>query len=373
MMAKEPAEVVFLSSAELWQRGHGPSHPLKPQRLQRTHELLEEYGAFEAPNVRLVAPSPAAESELNFFHTREYVDGVRRLSAGDLTLHGRRYGFGPGDNPVFEGMYESEGLKAGSTLQGARMLVAGECDVAFSYSGGLHHGGPALASGFCVFNDIAVAIQWLLLQGLRVAYVDIDVHHGDGVQDAFYHSDQVLTISLHQDGRTLFPGTGFVNEVGSGAGQGFSVNVPLPPFTDDTHYLWAFNEIVPPLLARFDADILVTQLGVDTHHRDPLAQMVLTTRGHKALFDALKDLAPVWLALGGGGYDISVVPRSWTLALETMSGQPFPDALPPRYQKKYGGDRLRDEEVVMLPQETKNRMRKQVELVVAGVKRQHGI
>ena len=372
-MEQKRAELVFLSSPDVWQRGHGPSHPLKPERLERTHTLLQEYGAFDAPHVRLVAPPPASEAELTLFHTREYIDVVRRLSGGDAALPGRRYGFGPGDNPVFDGMYESEGLKAGSSLQGARMLVDGACDVAFSYSGGLHHGGPAFASGFCVFNDIAVAIQWLLLQGLRVAYVDIDVHHGDGVQAAFYGTDQVLTISLHQDGRTLFPGTGFVNEVGSGEGQGFSVNVPLPPFTDDEQYLWAFDQIVPPLLDRFDADILVTQLGVDTHYKDPLAQMVLTTAGQNALFERLRALAPAWLALGGGGYDISVVPRSWTLAFGVMSGQRFPEALPPGYRRKYGGDLLRDEEQIIVPEETTAKMQKQVALVVAGVKRRHGI
>ncbi|MGD2050587.1 MAG: acetoin utilization protein AcuC, partial [Chloroflexota bacterium] len=226
-------QTVFLSSSQIWQRGHGPEHPLKPERLQRTHELLAEYGAFEAPNVRLMAPRPATRDELLLFHTPEYVEVVQALSEGERSIPARRYGFGPGDNPIFEGMYDSEGLKVGSAVQAAEVLMNDECDVAFSYSGGLHHGGPALASGFCVFNDAAVAIQWLLEQGQRVAYVDIDVHHGDGVQDAFYDSDQVLTISLHQDPRTLFPGTGFVREAGTGRGEGYCVNVPLPPYTDD--------------------------------------------------------------------------------------------------------------------------------------------
>ncbi|UCG24610.1 MAG: acetoin utilization protein AcuC [Chloroflexota bacterium] len=274
-------QVVFLSSPELWERGHGRQHPLKPERLRRTHELLAEYGALELANVRVLAPRQATAGELTLFHTAEYVDIVHTLSLGQGDIPAHRYGFGPGDNPVFQGMYESEGRKVGSALQAAELLVDGSCDIAFSYGGGLHHGGPSLASGFCVFNDAAVAIHWLMGQGQRVAYIDIDVHHGDGVQAAFYDSDRVLTISLHQDGHTLFPGTGFVGESGAGDGQGYSVNLPLPPYTDDETYLWAFGQVVPPLVERFSPDVVVTQLGVDTHYRDPLASLALTSLGQQ--------------------------------------------------------------------------------------------
>ena len=364
---------VFLASPAVWARGHGPSHPLKHERLQRTFELLDEYGAFEAPNVRVIAPRLAADEELALFHAHEYIDVVRALSAGDVMVPAYRYGFGRGDNPVFEGMFETEGVKVGSALLAAEMLVKSECDVAFSFSGGLHHAGPNFASGFCVFNDIAVAIHWLLRRDLRVAYVDIDVHHGDGVQAAFYDTDRALTISLHQDGHTLFPGTGFVEEVGSGAGHGYSVNVPLPPYTDDGAYLWAFHQVVPPLLERFKPDLVVTQLGVDTHHHDPLAQLALTTAGHVALFEALDKLAPRWLALGGGGYDISVVPSSWTLAFGVMSGQSFPDELPERYRARYGGHSLRDRDAPLLDATLQRWMRRDVEAVVAQVKQRHNL
>lgn len=369
MAKKMKPEVAFLAAPAVWQRGHGPNHPLKPERLQRTYELLDEYGALEAPNVRVVAPRPATEDELALFHTHDYIDVVRMLSRGDTTIPAGRYGFGPGDNPVFAGMFESEGLKVGSAVQAAEMLVQGECDVAFSYSGGLHHGGPDFASGFCVFNDAAVAIHWLLWQGLRVACVDIDVHHGDGVQDAFYDNDQVLTISLHQDGRTLFPGTGFAGETGVGAGAGHTVNVPLPPYADDKAYLWAFEQIVPLLLERFRPDVVVTQLGVDTHYKDPLAQLGLTTHGQTALFEALRDLAPRWLALGGGGYDISVVPRAWALAFAVMSGQSLPDELPPGYRARYGGEQLHDSEELYLARQSQEG--EAVRAVVEEVKRQH--
>ena len=367
-------DVIFLSSPDVWQRGHGPEHPLKPERLQRTHALLEAYGAFEWPNLRLVAPRLAEEEELHLFHTAEYVDAVRALSKGDTTIPAARYNFGPGDNPIFQGMYESEGLKVGSAVQGAQLLLEGQCDVAFSYSGGLHHGGPNFASGFCVFNDAAVAIEWLRRRDLRVAYVDVDVHHGDGVQDAFYDSASVLTLSLHQSGRTLFPGTGFVEESGKGAGQGFSVNVPLPPYTTDELYLQAFEEVVPPLLRRFDPDALVTQMGVDTHFRDPLANLALTVRGQAALFRALRDVAPArWLALGGGGYAVDVVPRSWALAVAIMAGRELPETLPRAYRQRYEGNTLYDDDPPDWTREEQARVRREVEAVVARVKEEHGL
>jgi acetoin utilization protein AcuC len=222
-----------------------------------------------------------------------------------------------------------------------------------------------------VFNDAAVAIHWLLRQGLRVAYVDIDVHHGDGVQAAFYDTDQVLTISLHQDGRTLFPGSGYVGEIGKGAGEGYSVNVPLPPNTDDETYLWAFQQVVPPLLGRFNPDMLVTQLGVDTHYQDPLASLALTTHGQEAVFKNLRHLAGRWLALGGGGYNLDVVPRAWTLALGAMAGLDFPDELPPGYREKYGGMRLRDRRGPDLGELTRERTRQVVEATVERVKELH--
>jgi len=364
-------QAIFLTSPELWQRGHGPDHPLRPMRLKRTVELLDEFEALEAPNVQVIAPRLPTEDELALFHTREYINAVRSLSKGETHPPAYRFGFGPGDNPVFSGMFDTEALKVGSALVGAEMLVNDECQVAFSYSGGLHHAGPNFASGFCVFNDAAVVIHWLIGQGLRVAYVDIDVHHGDGVQDAFYNTDQVLTISLHQSGRTLFPGTGFVHEAGIGDGEGYSVNVPLPPHTDDEVYLWAFNQVAPPLVNRFKPDILVTQLGVDTHYLDPLASLALTTHGQKALFEELSHLSPCWLALGGGGYNLDVVPRSWALAFGVMSEQPLPEKLPPRYRATYGGEWLEDHQSPHINDHIRTLTRRRVEEVVEMVKERH--
>lgn len=361
-------QTIFISSPELWQYGHGPNHPLKPERLERTHRLLEACGAFATPDTRLVPPQLATDDELALFHTPEYIDVVRRLSAGDVDVPTAQYNFGPGDNPVWRGMNDVERLKVGSAIVGAEMLLAGNADVAFSYSGGLHHAAPARASGFCTFNDAAVAIHWLLRQGRRVAYIDIDGHHGDGVQDAFYHTDQVLTISLHESGRHLFPGTGFVGETGVGAGEGYSANIPLPPYTEGETYLWAFDAVVPPLVERFVPDIVVSQLGIDTHYRDPLTHLRLTTHDYVRLVERIRDLAPVWLALGGGGYDISVVPRGWTLAYGVMSDQAFDDELPSAYREQYGGARLRDrpDETSRVGNQAANRQ--EVEQTVAALK-----
>jgi acetoin utilization protein AcuC len=336
------ATAAFVCSDELWEHGHGPAHPLKPERLKRTCELLAAYGGFDAPNSQLVPPRPATIEELCTFHTEEYISVVERLSRGERDVNPARYNFGPGDNPIFPGMYESERMKVGAGLVAAELVVSGEADVAFSFSGGFHHARPAYASGFCVFNDVAIAILWLLEQGLRVAYVDIDAHHGDGVQAAFYDTDRVLTISLHESGHYLFPGSGFVSELGQGAGEGYSVNLPLGPYTPDEVYLWAFRQVVPPLVRQFTPDILVSQLGVDTHYRDPLTHLMLTTRGYVEVVREIAALAPRWLAFGGGGYDVDVVPRAWTLAYGVMSGQTFADELPQEYTARYGGARLHD-------------------------------
>ena len=338
-------ETALVCSEELWSRGFGESHPLKPDRLRRTYELLTAYGAFDAPHSRVVGPRPATRGELLLSHTPEYVDVVASMSKGEDQGQALRYGFRPDETPVLPGMYEIAAPKVGAGLVAAEQVAEGKAQVAFSLAGGMHHARPAFASGFCIFNDIAVAIHWLLQQGLRVAYVDIDVHHGDGVQDAFYDTNQVLTISLHQAGIMFYPGTGFPDELGTGAGYGYSINLPFLIHTSEELYLWVFRQVVPRLVRQFAPDVLVTQLGVDTHYRDPLANQMMTTRGYVTLIEELETLAASigrWLAVGGGGYDVSVVPRAWTLTYGVMSGQTFPDELPAAYTKRYGPGQLHD-------------------------------
>ena len=336
------SRVAFICDEALWAAGHPPGHPLRHERLRNTWEMLQAYRAFDASNVRVVPPRPATTDELATFHTREYIEAVGRLSQGEPGVDPAHYNFGPGDNPVFEGMFESESLKVGAALVGAELLLNNEVDVAFSFAGGLHHARPDHASGFCVFGDGAIAIRRMLAEGWRVAYVDIDAHHGDGVQAAFYDDPRVLTISFHESGYFLFPGTGFPNELGEGAGRGFSVNLPLFPHTDDETFVWAFDQIVPPLVEQFAPDVVVAQLGLDAHWRDPLTHLSLTSRGFEPLFQRIHALAPRWLALGGGGYDISVVPRLWTLAWGVMSNQAFPNDLPKAIAANYAPPLLHD-------------------------------
>jgi acetoin utilization protein AcuC len=335
---------VLVCSGQLWAHGHGAGHPMRPERLRMAYELLQAYDAFAGPQSRVVLPRPATDQELALWHTEEYIAAVRKLSAGDRSISAWRYHFAPGDNPVFPGMYESEALKAGAALVAAQLILDRQVDVAFSFAGGLHHAMPNYASGFCVFNDAAIAIRWLANQGLRVAYVDVDAHHGDGVQAAFYDSNRVLTISLHESGRYLFPGTGFVDELGTGEGKGYSVNLPLHPYTGDEVYLWAFQQIVPPLVQDFAPDVLVTQLGIDTHYLDPLTHLQLTTAGYTDVVRSFCEMDLPWLALGGGGYNVHTVARAWTLAYGLMSDQTFADEIPASYAQAYGDRWLHDHE-----------------------------
>jgi acetoin utilization protein AcuC len=355
-------------SPDLWAHGHGGAHPMRAERLEMTYELLMAYDAFGHDGSELIAPTAASENELALWHTHDYIEAVRRLSEGDSRIQARRYNFGPGDNPVFDGMYESESLKAGATLQAARMVAAGELDVAFNFAGGLHHAMASYASGFCVFNDAAVAIRWLAEQGKRVLYVDIDAHHGDGVQAAFYSTDQVMTISLHESGHYLFPGTGFANEVGEGAGRGCSVNVPLLPYSDDAAYLAAFDGAVVPLAKQFDPDVLVTQLGIDTHYQDPLTHLALTTHGYAALVRTLHDLGLPWVAMGGGGYNVHTVARAWTLAYGIMGELAFADEIPASYVKRHGDRWLHDRGGPRLDPQAVARARAHVERQVASLR-----
>lgn len=366
-------QAAFICSNALWAHSHGDTHPLRAERLRMTNELLDAYGAFDDKRSRRVSPVPATDEELALWHTPEYIDAVRRLSGGDKRISPWQYHFGPGDNPVFPGMYETEALKAGSTLLAARMVLNKEADVAFSFAGGLHHAMAGYASGFCVFNDPAIAIQWLVDQGLRIVYVDIDAHHGDGVQAAFYDTDRVMTISLHESGHYLFPGTGFVDELGTGAGRGFSVNLPLSPYTGDRVYEWAFAQIVPPMIERFGPDVLFTQLGVDTHYLDPLTHLQLTTSAIGAAVRSFGEMGLPWVAMGGGGYNVNTVARAWTLAYGIMSEQSFADPIPAAYTQAYRDRWLNDHEQPDIPQRILDSTRQDAEQQVATLKRRLGL
>jgi len=353
-------------------------HPLRPFRLQYTYELLDAYGAFNGSTSKIVSPQPADDAALLTFHTKDYIEVVKRLSQGEKVYNQSAYNFSLyGDNPPYEGMYEASVLPVGASLIAAKMVAGGGVDVAFNPSGGLHHAASNRASGFCVFNDAVVVIKSLLESGMRVAYIDIDAHHGDGVQNAFYDIDKVLTISIHESGSFLFPGTGEITEIGTGDGKGYAVNLPLYPHTEDGTYLWAFREIVPPLVSSFKPDVVVSQLGCDTHYLDPLTHLMLTTEGYTEVVREIKHLAPRWVALGGGGYEMGAVARCWTLAYGVMIGKDWEDEIPEAYQQKYGIKKLRDKNMPQLGDRTKEQVSSFAKEMVEELKRliflKHGL
>jgi acetoin utilization protein AcuC len=316
---------------------HGPQHPLRPERVLLTWELLRACGLDAAPGVAVLGADPAGDETIGLVHTAEFIDATRRAGHGE-DGGWRRFGYGPGDNPIFPDMHEAAAVVCGASVAAARAVVEGRAAHAFNAAGGLHHAMPDRASGFCVYDDPAVAIAWMLAEGgaERVAYVDVDVHHGDGVQSIFLGDPRVLTVSIHEYAPQIgfFPGTGSASERGAGSGEGSAVNVPLVPGTDDDGWLRAFRETVPPAVRAFGPDVLVTQLGCDTHRTDPLAHLGLTTRAYREAAIELHELAHEaaggrWVATGGGGYQwASVVPRAWTIYAAEMIGVPVADELP---------------------------------------------
>jgi acetoin utilization protein AcuC len=317
------------SASAVWSEGYLDydfgEHPLNPLRLDLTIRMATALGVLD--ELTVLPPVQADEAALLTVHDADYLAAVRQAST-DRTFSG--YGLGTDDDPVFDGMYDVSALIAGGSAIAARQVWDGAVAHSVNIAGGLHHAMAGYASGFCIFNDVVLAIRTMLAAGAqRIAYVDIDVHHGDGVQAAFYDDPRVLTISLHQDPRTLFPGTGLPGEIGRGDAEGTSVNVALPPGTDDDGWLRAFRAVVPGAVRAFAPDVLVTQCGCDTHHEDPLANLQLTIDGQRTAIADLHALAHEtangkWVAFGGGGYGlVRCVPRTWTHLLAEATGNPI--------------------------------------------------
>jgi acetoin utilization protein AcuC len=305
----------------------GAGHPMDPVRLELTRSLVGAFGLDR--DVEVVAAKRAGDSTLRLVHREDYVEAVKAASL-DPESADQAYGLGTVDDPAFAGMHEVSALIAGQSVGAAEALWAGDALHAVNFAGGLHHAMPGAAAGFCVYNDAALAIARLLELGAeRVAYVDVDVHHGDGVQAAFWEDPRVLTISVHEHPRTLFPHvTGWPQETGAdGAAEGSAVNVALPPGTGDAGWVRAFHAVVPELLAEFRPQVLVTQHGADTHFEDPLAHLAVSLDAQRAVQVACHELAHEhaggrWLALGGGGYEVvDVVPRSWTHLVGIAAGR----------------------------------------------------
>ncbi|MEU1051347.1 acetoin utilization protein AcuC [Streptomyces sp. NPDC005876] len=313
----------------------GPDHPMDPVRLALTRGLVGAFGLDQELDV--VAAKAAGESTLRLVHREDYIAAVKAASADPGAADGS-YGLGTVDDPAFAGMHEVSALIAGQSVAAAEAVWRGEALHAVNFAGGLHHAMPGSASGFCVYNDAALAIARLLELGAeRVLYVDVDVHHGDGVQAAFWEDPRVLTVSLHEHPRTLFPGTGWPEETGAaGDAEGSAVNVALPAGTGDAGWLRAFHAVVPELVASFRPQVLVTQHGADTHFEDPLAHLAVSVDAQRAVQVACHELAHEyaggrWVALGGGGYAVvDVVPRSWTHLVGIAAGREVaPEAVIP--------------------------------------------
>jgi acetoin utilization protein AcuC len=309
----------------------GPGHPMAPLRLDLTARLCRELGLFDDPSrVEVVGAEPASDELLRTVHDAEYIAAVKAASADPGRADEAR-GLGTEDDPAFRGMHDASARIVAGTVDVARAVCAGTVAHGVNFCGGLHHAMPDRASGFCVYNDVAAGIRALLAAGARrVAYVDVDVHHGDGVERIFWDDPRVLTVSVHESGRALFPGTGFADELGGTSAEGDAVNVALPPGTGDAGWLRAVHSVVPQLLRAFRPDVLVTQHGCDSHVLDPLAHLAVTVDAQRAVQTSLHDLAHElcegrWVALGGGGYEVvDVVPRTWSHLVGIASHQPVP-------------------------------------------------
>lgn len=345
---------VLVYSSELDAYDFGPAHPLRPERVSLAVDLLAAYGLLGtsepsgSTSAYRVLPFDAAGLDtLLLVHTDTYLSAVRRASASPQAPVG--HGIGPGDTPAFPGMHEAAALVAGASCAAMSSVISGEARRAVAPAGGLHHAHRDRAAGFCVYNDAAIAIASALAENaaLRIAYIDIDAHHGDGVQEAFYTEPRVLTISLHEDGRYLYPGTGSYRERGEGAGAGTALNIPMPPYASPECYLRAFDRIVAPAVRAFAPDMLVTQNGADAHWSDSLTTLGMTIPGYEALFSRLVALAEETtagriVALGGGGYSWrTVVPRVWTLLGAALLGVTLPDEIPEHWCERvraYGAE-----------------------------------
>lgn len=341
-----PTMVVWDMAMTAYNFGHG--HPMAPERMELTARLARSLGLLDLGHVTVAAPDVAGDDELCTVHSPEFVAAVRRVSSNPDVPDLER-GLGTEDDPAFAGMHEASARLAGGSLLAARAILDGSAVRAVNFGGGMHHASRERASGFCIYNDAALAIQKLLDGGVqRVAYIDVDAHHGDGTQSIFWDDPRVLTISLHETGLTLFPGTGFANEIGGPNAEGSAVNVALPAGTGDAGWLRAFHAVVPQLIGAFEPEVIVSQHGCDSHRLDPLTHLNISVDGQREAATAVGNLAARycdnrWIATGGGGYNvITVVPRSWSHLIAIAAGRPVPLRTPvpadwrQYVQEKYG-------------------------------------
>ncbi len=330
------ASVIFAPAYRTY--SFGEKHPFSPVRVDMALDLV---GALGHP-VETVEPEPATREELLRVHTDAYVQCVEQMSTGVKAPDAPTYGLGTQDTPAFLGMDEAARWLVGGTLHGARLIWEEKAKRVLQLGGGLHHAGRSSASGFCIYNDLAVAINALTRRNLRTAYIDIDVHHCNGVQEILYEDPGVMTVSLHESGQYLFPGSGEIRELGAGAGRGLKLNVPLQPFTAGESYREVFEQVIPPALRHFRPDVLVVQAGADAHFDDPLADLMLTTRDYEVLFRRILEWADLFasgrvLFTLGGGYSFGAAPRIWAMLYLLMHDLPVVPEVPECWRRKWQG------------------------------------
>ncbi len=320
-------QLAFVYAPEIAGLSYPPDCPFKTQRATLARSKIVSFGLLGTPNGREVAARRASPAELQRIHSAQYLAELQRAATGDLTTAGFRMGLGGPDTPVFKDMFEYGAWACGAGLVAADQLVSGKADIAFNLLGGFHHAMPASAGGFCYLNDVALACDALTRAGKRVVYLDVDAHHGDGVQEIFYERNDVFTLSMHESGKTLFPWGGFENEIGRGPGLGFNANIPLPTGTFDAAFLVAFERVVLPLIGTYRPDAIVLELGMDTLAGDPLTHLHLTNNIVVEVLKRLMDFQRPLLVAGGGGYHTENTVRAWTLAWRTCLGNDDEDAM----------------------------------------------
>ena len=312
---------IFMYSEEMGWFDFGPGHPFKPERANKTYELCTRYGVMNHPWMKILKPEPIELALLPLFHERAYIGLLEEASNGKVRPEMLERGLGTEDNPILSGIWLWSLLAAGGTHNAMDHLIRDDALVAFNPLGGFHHAMPGHAEGFCYINDIAIALMDAInrLPGQRIAYLDLDAHHGNGVQEAFYGDPRVLVVSIHETGKSLYPWSGSETEIGEGEGKGFTVNFPLEPGSDDEVFDFALDEAVFPLVRSFSPDIIAAVVGADTLVSDPLTHLKLTNNSYQRAVKGITELCPKILALGGGGYDLYRTARCWTLAWSILN------------------------------------------------------
>ncbi len=327
-------KIIYSPKYSLYNLGEG--HPFSPIRSEMVIDLLTQLGVMKTP----IEPEPIAPEELYSIHDKEYIDAVERVSKGETVENIEKYGLDTQDNPIVKDMALGARYICGGTKLGAKLLIKGEAQKVLQLGGGLHHAHYNSAAGFCLYNDLALSIKEMTNNGWHVAYLDLDVHHGDGVQEIFYSDENVMTISLHETGEFLFPGTGWVHELGKGMGKSLKLNLPLQPFTEGESYMSVIEKAVVPALSWFRPDALVVQAGADPHYSDPLADLMLTTQDFETIYRRVLEIADKYtkgniLITFGGGYSVTATTRIWALIYYIVNGLELPEKLPEAWRTRW--------------------------------------